>query len=616
MRPKYLRYNIWVPDAEFTPTTAEWSETALPLPRPPLHELNNPIVSKTIRDNPHLFKNVTPINVDVFEGFLVNHPNPAFVKSVCTGLREGFWPWADTLQQGYPATHDENRAPPEDPAKLQFLRSQLATERSKDRFSDSFGKDLLPGMYCMPIHAVPKNETDFRLVTDQSVGDYSLNSMIHHDSITGYPLDNLHHFGEVLLHRKRTNPDVKLVLWKSDIAEAYRLIPMHPCWQIKQVNTIDGQRYIDWCNAFGGCASGSNFIAFNSLVAWIAKNIAGVDPLFTYVDDSSGCDEEGNLEFYPPYRRKLPRSQCRLLLLWDKLGIPHKEKKQLHGSLLPIIGIHVDSLNLVYTLSNDAKQLLIDELKEWSAPKNRFRLKQWQQLTGWMNWALNVFPHLRPALNNVYPKISGKHAPLTFIWVNNAIREDFKWAIDKLVNSSGVFLLKSVGWKTSDATITIYCDACPQGMGFWYPETHKGFYSPTPNDGCERFIFYFEALCVLSALYNANASAPYASRILIYTDNQNTVDIFNSLRCTPEYNPILKASIDITLAHEHDLRILHVPGVENGVADALSRCDFSRALDLVPELTIHTFSTFTWTSGPDERRIFTPPRETLGATLL
>ena len=91
--------------------------------------------------------------------------------------------------------------------------------------------------------------------------------------------------------------------------------------------------------------------------------------------------------------------------------------------------------------------------------------------------------------------------------------------------------------------VTIYCDACPEGMGFWYPETEMGFWARTPRDGGEHFIFYFEALCVLSALYHADLSAPYASRILIYTDNQNTVDIFNSLRAMPEYNHILKASL-------------------------------------------------------------------------
>jgi len=27
-------------------------------------------------------------------------------------------------------------------------------------------------------------------------------------------------------------------MWKSDIAEAYWLMPLHPFWQIKQINTI------------------------------------------------------------------------------------------------------------------------------------------------------------------------------------------------------------------------------------------------------------------------------------------------------------------------------------------------------------------------------------------
>jgi len=83
----------------------------------------------------------------------------------------------------------------------------------------------------------------------------------------------------------------------------------------------------------------------------------------------------------------------------------------------------------------------------------------------------------------------------------------------------------------------------PRRNGFLVPRDGDGFLG-THSQGWRRaFIFYFEALCVLSALYHADLSTPYASRILIYTDNQNTVDIFNSLRAMPEYNHILKASL-------------------------------------------------------------------------
>ena len=96
------------------------------------------------------------------------------------------------------------------------------------RFSKSFGKELLPGMYSMPIHVVPKpHSSDFRLVTNQSAGDFSLNSMIHREDIAGYPLDNMTHPGEMLLRKKATYPNEDLVLFKSDVAEAYRLLTAH-----------------------------------------------------------------------------------------------------------------------------------------------------------------------------------------------------------------------------------------------------------------------------------------------------------------------------------------------------------------------------------------------------
>ena len=61
----------------------------------------------------------------------------------------------------------------------------------------------------------------------------------------GYPLDNMTHLGEMLLRKKEESPDEELVVFKSDISDAYHNLPMHPLWQIKQVNTIQKQRHID-----------------------------------------------------------------------------------------------------------------------------------------------------------------------------------------------------------------------------------------------------------------------------------------------------------------------------------------------------------------------------------
>jgi len=218
-------------------------------------------------------------------------------------------------------------------------------------------------------------------------------------------------------------------MWKADIAEAYRLLYMHPAWQPKQVVFVDGSAHVDHANTFGSCASAAIFISFNSLVAWIAKNVEGIEGCVTYVDDTSGVEFSDEVTFYEVYRKQMPSKQVALLCLWDRLGIPHKEKKQVFGTPLTIIGIDVDSNVPTFTLNDEAHRLLIAELRRWAAkPQSKkdasFKLKKWQALAGWVNWSFNMYPSLRPCLNNVYAKLCGPRAPSQNVWVNNVIRND------------------------------------------------------------------------------------------------------------------------------------------------------------------------------------------------
>jgi hypothetical protein len=71
MTPKYLHYNIWDPDSDFTPNTSSWTESAEPLCCLPQSELDDVLVTKTIQENPALFQIITPVNVDVLEAYLV-----------------------------------------------------------------------------------------------------------------------------------------------------------------------------------------------------------------------------------------------------------------------------------------------------------------------------------------------------------------------------------------------------------------------------------------------------------------------------------------------------------------------------------------------------------------
>jgi hypothetical protein len=191
--------------------------------------------------------------------------------------------------------------------------------------------------------------------------------MIKHEDVKGFPLDNMRHLGEGLLARHRAKPDQPLVLYKSDVAEAYRLLPMHPLWQIKQVVTIDGERDLDRNNCFGGRGSAGIYISFDGLVTWIARNVRMIADLWTYMDDSFGIEEEGNIVWYQQYGKYMPRNQVKLLSLWDELGVPHEAHKQLSGGRLTIIGIEVNANSLTFTLPKQGLDDLLQELEEFTA---------------------------------------------------------------------------------------------------------------------------------------------------------------------------------------------------------------------------------------------------------
>jgi len=183
-----------------------------------------------------------------------------------------------------------------------------------------------------------------------------------------------------------------------------------------------------------------------SLVSWIAKKKRGIELLGTYLDDSFSPELTNNVAWYDPYHKVMPANQVKLLQLWDEINLPHKESKQIFGSPLTVIGIEVDTDALSMSMPPDTLIQLVSVIREFITSKHKFTLREWQRLAGWINWSLNVFPLLRPALNNFYAKISGKCAPNKFVRINNAVWADLEWAIHHLECDSSVRLIHQIYW--------------------------------------------------------------------------------------------------------------------------------------------------------------------------
>ena len=272
------------------------------------------------------------------------------------------------------------------------------------------------------------------------------------------------------------------------------------------------------------------------------------------------------------------------------------------GPELPIIGFDVDPNAMRVRMSDDSRIKLMSDLRKFGQHGTRRPLKEFQRIAGYLNWALNVYPLLRPGLTAVYAKTAGKLQQRAPIWVNRDIKRELAWVVGHLVVSDGVYFLKSVSWSYRHlpaSVLRVYCDASPLGMGFWFPSLRISFQGEVPGDAPHNTIFFFEALTVVAAIREAANHLERGGRLAIFSDNLNTVQMFNSLAALPPMNWLLLFSVDLVLGRDIDFRVFHVSGSKNVVADHLSRLKTRDALEAAPGLIIHPFQ---------------PPRNALGAS--
>ena len=142
-------------------------------------------------------------------------------------------------------------------------------------------------------------------------------------------------------------------------------------------------------------------------------------------------------------------------------------------------------------------------------------------------------------------------------------------------------MLDSIAWRSTEADLLIYTNACPDGICFWSPQLDLGCYGPVVCTYHDLPIFFHKAravVCTLHLLCHLGFRDLHC--LVVYMDNTDTVNIFHSLKAHGLYNELLKIAIDLLMCHDLDLRVLHLPGISNMIADVLSR----HFLDLVSEL--------------------------------
>ncbi|KAF8983037.1 hypothetical protein BDQ17DRAFT_1394002 [Cyathus striatus] len=322
---------------------------------------------------------------------------------------------------------------------------------------------------------------------------------------------------------------------------------------------------------------------------WIAVFILLIE-VFQYSDDSFGVQRASDVQLYLPYQWLLPTNQAKLLSLWDDLGIPHESEKQLHGTRLTIIGFLVNADSLTITMPPGKKQELIKQIESFCAPGAiKQTLCDFQHLAGWINWALNVFPLLRPGLCAVYQETTGSEETNDHIYVTNNVCENLFWLVHHLHIERELLILEDITWDPNTVDTTLYVDASLKGLGIWDLLLHVGYHFIFPPNILGHDIFIYEVLAVISALHLVPNRVLSTHTLIIFLDT-----------LTRAFNHLLKLAVDALLWEDYQLCVLHIPGDENHVADALSHQHFDCAFLHDPKLSLHSFQ---------------PPQDVLGVLI-
>ena len=207
---------------------------------------------------------------------------------------------------------------------------------------------------------------------------------------------------------------------------------------------------------------------------------------------------------------------------------------------------------MTVSISDEYWSQLIEKYLAFATPGKWHSLQDFQSLTGHVNWSFAVFLLLHPSLSTIYSKMSGKQLSLASIHVNNAICEQLLWFINHVCTLDGIFLLKTIAWDPTMElvnTTVCYADACIKGMAFWYPELRLG-YQCCISSAYTTLIYYWEAVTVACAMLAPPSNE--LGRLVIYSDNENIVDMWHSLKTSSPYNSPLMIAIDSLIKRETD----------------------------------------------------------------
>ena len=544
---------------------------------------------------------VTPVVPDKLHRLLmVSGYNPTETKFLADGFKHGF----SIGYEGPIQRCNTSRNIPFQPGvgdKIEMW-NKIMKEVKELRLAGPFDSIPYSNYIQSPIGLVPKAGGKTRSIFHLSYdfpGQQGGMSLNHHTpkELCSVRYNDLDCAVQACLNQSRDHNNSGLYLAKSDLLSAFRMLPIQPthyCWLImKCQHPVTGRTmyFVDKCLPFGASISCSHFQRFSNALKHILEYITGSPwSAINYLDDflfikvtEAACNQL--------VRRFL--SICNLINLPVSL-----EKTEWASDKVIFLGILLDGATLTLSIPMDKRDKAIRMLNYFSDRK-KATIKQLQVLTGYLNFLTRaIFPG-RAFTRRIYTKFSNKMVkPLGSMsrlksYHHVRLDQEFKSDIEVWRIFLSHRMTRVVARPMVDLNETIlatqlnfYSDASAnEALGFgavFNTEWLFGQWEPNYIRQFQPSIDYLELYALCAAVLTWGHQLRN-TRIVIFCDNLSVVHMVNTSSSTCRNCMYLIRLLTLSgLIDNRRVFARHVPGVNNDLADSLSRLQFNRFWNLAP----------------------------------
>ena len=515
---------------------------------------------------PNVQRIITPLNARSWQLALSTHPDSSLVAYLLSGINQGFRIGFDNNTRLESAHANMLSAEQNPKVVTEYLHKEQQARRIVGPLPMT---NFVKVVHTSRFGVIPKKRQPgkWRLILDLSFpAEHSVNAGID-KRLSSLQYTSVDDAAKII---SELGPQAHLA--KIDIAHAYRNIPVHPTDRHLLGMQWSNQLFVDTVLPFGLRSAPKIFCAVSDALEWILFK-RGISSCLHYIDDfitfgranSSQCEQ--NLH--------LITTTC------EELGVPLQvEKIEGPACVMTFLGIEFDTENMIMRLPDDKRCHLQQLLDNWLKTKRAARKREVLSLIGELAHACKVVSPGRIFLRRIIDCSTSRPALDDWIRISTEFKSDLMWWSIFLNSWNGISMLQSHLDRKPD--IHVFTDASG-GWGCGATWNRDWFKAPWSKAWLNVNIATKELVPIILAVA-IWGDQWLAKHVQFHSDNTAVVAVIKSKSSRdPSIMHLLRCLHFFSARYDITVSAVHVPGVCNSMADALSRDDCKKFFLLSPK---------------------------------